>query len=211
MMNAKRTAIALAGALGVAALTTLPASAAPPAPDDVSVEVATVNGSGCPQGTSSVVISEDRTAFTVNYSEYLAYAGGDASPVNSRKNCQINLRVNAPANWTYGIIGADHRGFAGLEEGASGLVRTNYYFQGHPTNQVSSHQLKGRYVDDWTFRDRFSPSEVVYKPCGESRNLNLNTELRVNAGSSDSNKMSFLSMDSTHSSARYLFAWKRCS
>ncbi|WP_246250790.1 MULTISPECIES: DUF4360 domain-containing protein [Actinomadura] len=208
MMNAKSTTVVLAGALGLAALTTAPASAAPAAPEGVSIEVASVNGSGCPQGTSSVVISENRTAFTVNYSEYLAYAGGEAPPTAFRKNCQINLRVRHPANYTYGIIGADHRGFAGLQAGATGLVRTSYYFQGSPTNQVGDHQLKGPYADDWQFSDRFS--DVRYKPCDEERNLNLNTELRVNAGGSDSDKMSFLSMDSTHSSARYLFAWRRC-
>ncbi|MBT2207218.1 DUF4360 domain-containing protein [Actinomadura sp. NEAU-AAG7] len=209
-MNAKRTAIVLAGALGLAALTTAPASAAPPIPDGVSVEVAAVNGSGCPQGTSSVVISEDRTAFTVSYSDYLAYDGGNAPPADSRKNCQISLRVNAPDNYTYAISGVEHRGFAGLERGTSGLLRTNYYFQGHPGNQLVDHALKGPYVDGWQFDDQIPVQQLVYKPCGESRNLNLNTELRVDAGSSDGDKMSFLSMDSTHGSARYDFAWKRC-
>src|SRR5437868_14630846 len=93
MMNAKRTAIVLAGALGLPVLTALPAAAAPAAPDNVSIDVVSVNGSGCPAGTSSVVISDDKTAFTVFYSDFLASAGGNAPPTAFRKNCQISLRV----------------------------------------------------------------------------------------------------------------------
>ncbi len=210
MMNAKRAALALASTLGLVTLTAAPASASPAIPDGVSIEVVLVHGSGCLKETSSVVISEDRTAFTVNYSKYLVYTGGEAPPIASRNNCLIMLGVHAPADYTYGIRGADHSGFAGLQDGASGQVRTSYFFQGMQTDHVSSHQLKGPYLGHWVLTDRFPHPMVNYKPCGEERYLALNTELRVNPGSSDSDRMSFLSMGSTHSSARYDFAWKRC-
>ncbi|WP_243726015.1 DUF4360 domain-containing protein [Actinomadura rubrisoli] len=184
------------------------ADEAPP-PDNVSIEVVTVNGSGCPPGSANVVISDDKTAFTVKYNDYLAYAGGDTNPTGSRKNCQINVRVNAPGEYTYAITGSDHRGFAGLQDGASGLQQTNYYFQGSTQDRTVQHELNGRYVDDWQFRDRIPANQLVYKPCGQARNLNINTELRVNAGDSD-NKVSFMSMDATRSSTTYHFAWKRC-
>jgi hypothetical protein len=53
-------------------------------------------------------------------------------------------------------------------------------------------------------------SEIVYAPCGEVRHLNINTELRVNSGSSQA--ASFMTMDSTDSSVstKYQFSWKRC-
>ncbi|WP_344904901.1 DUF4360 domain-containing protein [Actinomadura meridiana] len=214
MMNAKRTATVLAGALCLPVLTTLSAAAAPApaAPDGVSIDVVTVNGSGCRAGTWSVDLSRDRTAFTVNYSDFVASDGGDAPPTDSRKNCQINLRVNAPADYTYGIFGLDHEGYARLREGASGVQLTNVYFQGDPvTRQIGNHQLQGRYRGGWEFEDRISREAVVYKQCGEDRNLNINTELRVDAGSSDDTRTSYMSMDSTHGNAKYLFAWKRCS
>lgn len=45
-----------------------------PPPDKIVIKVATVNGSGCPQGTAAIAVSEDNTAFTVTYSDYLAQA-----------------------------------------------------------------------------------------------------------------------------------------
>ncbi|GAA1809083.1 hypothetical protein GCM10009835_30240 [Planosporangium flavigriseum] len=55
---------------------------------------------------------------------------------------------------------------------------------------------------------------LVFAPCGEQRFLNINAELRVAAGGSDSTKTtSFLSMDSTDGSIStiYHFAWKKCA
>ncbi|WP_329097902.1 DUF4360 domain-containing protein [Actinomadura citrea] len=65
---------------------------------------------------------------------------------------------------------------------------------------------------NWQFSDRTDVSELVFKPCGEDRNFNINTELRVYKGTSDAAKTSFMAFDSTDGSVRttYHFAWKKC-
>jgi hypothetical protein len=52
---------------------------------------------------------------------------------------------------------------------------------------------------------------MVWHPCGERRNLNINTELRVSKGTSTD--ASFLTMDSIDGSIEttYHFAWRACS
>ena len=55
-------------------------------------------------------------------------------PTDFRKNCQLNLRVNVPQGFTYGIAQADYRGFAHLERGAYAIQKANYYFQGMSQN-----------------------------------------------------------------------------
>ncbi|MYY10946.1 DUF4360 domain-containing protein [Streptomyces sp. SID4919] len=81
------------------------------------IEVATVNGSGCPTGTAAIAVSPDSTAFTVTYSDYLAKAGGPSLPTDFRKNCQLNLIVHVPNGFTYAVMGVDYRGSASLERG----------------------------------------------------------------------------------------------
>ncbi|MFD0686115.1 DUF4360 domain-containing protein [Actinomadura fibrosa] len=209
-------AAALATAAATAAAQAPAASGAsaddPPPPDRIVIDVLTVNGSGCPAGTAAVAAASDNTAFTVTYSDYLAQAGGDSDPTAFRKNCQINLRVHVPQGFTYAIAGADYRGFAHLAAGASGLERANYYHQGMSQTTPVSHTLKGAYSDDWQFSDRTPVAELVFKPCGEDRNFNINTELRVNKGSSGAGETSFMAFDSADGSVRttYHFAWKRC-
>ncbi|MFD4835846.1 DUF4360 domain-containing protein [Streptomyces uncialis] len=181
-------------------------------PDKIVIEVATVNGSGCPTGTAAIAVSPDNTAFTVTYSDYLAKAGGPSLPTDFRKNCQLNLIVHVPNGFTYAVMGVDYRGFASLERGASGVEKASYYFQGSPATASRSHTFNGPLVDDWQATDTTEWANLVWAPCGVKRNLNINTELRVNAGTSDRTRTSFMTMDSTDGSLDtvYHLAWQRC-
>ncbi|MEI5098159.1 DUF4360 domain-containing protein [Streptomyces sp. PmtG] len=185
----------------------------PAPPDKIRVEVATVNGSGCREGTVAVAPAPDNTAFTVTYSDYLASAGHQTDPTDFRKNCQLNLIVHAPVDYTYAIASADYRGFASLQSGAHGVEKASYYFQGSPDTTSATHRWRGPYADNWQATDTTPWEDLDWAPCGSKRNLNVNTELRVLAGTSDPGRTSFMTMDSTDSrvSSIYHFAWKHCA
>ncbi|MEU4729871.1 DUF4360 domain-containing protein [Streptomyces sp. NPDC023588] len=212
-----RTLLAIGAAAALVA-TAAPAGAAGPGPlitappDKIVIELATVNGSGCPDGTAEVAVAPDNTAFTVTYSEYLAQVGPGAPPTAFRKNCQLNLRVHVPSGFTYAIVQADYRGFASLQPGASGQERANYYFQGMPQTSRRTHQFNGPLNDNWQATDKTEYADLVWAPCGEKRNFNINTELRVNAGTSNPASTSFMAMDSTDASVSTLYhlAWQVC-
>lgn len=185
----------------------------PTPPDKIVIDVATVNGTGCPAGTAAVAVSPDNEAFTVTYSQYTAKVGIGAGPTEFRMNCQLNLKVHVPQGFTYGIAQADYRGFASLAKGATALERARYYFQGNSPTDYVDHNLKGPFGDDWQYTDSTEVGAIVYQPCGEFRNFNINTQLRVDAGTSDPKKTtSFITMDSTDGSIKttYHFAWKKC-
>lgn len=179
-------------------------------PGKITVDVVTVNGSGCPAGTAAVAVSDDNTSFTVTYSDYTALAGSGSTPTQFRKNCQLNLRVHYPQGFTFGIAKADYRGFAHLPRGARGMQRASYYFAGQSATVTSTHNIAVPTSDNWQFTDSTDVAEIVFAPCGAVRHLNVNTEVR--AFTNASNQPSFVSMDSTDGSVktRYQFAWKRC-
>jgi hypothetical protein len=200
-----------AAALAMAAIVPTGTDSAPPG--RVTIDVVTVNGSGCPAGTTAVATADDNTAFTVTYSTFLAQTGVGAKPTDFRKNCQLVLRVNYPQGFTFGIAQADYRGFGHLAAGARGVERANYYFSGHSHTAHRTHTFRGPMSDNWQATDRTEVGAIVYAPCGEQRLFNINTELRVLAGSSDTKKTtSFMSMDSTDASfsTKYQFSWKKC-
>ncbi|QIS22118.1 DUF4360 domain-containing protein [Nocardia terpenica] len=181
--------------------------------DRITVDVVTVNGSGCPQGTAAVAVAADNTAFTVTYSQFTALVGVGADPTDFRKNCQLVLQVHVPQGFTYGIASADYRGFAHLDAGATALERARYYFQGDSATEYVDHPLSGFYDDDWQMTDTTDVGAIVFQPCGQTRDFNINTELRVKAGTSDPyTTTSFITMDSTDGSivTTYHFAWKQC-
>ncbi|MEI5098172.1 DUF4360 domain-containing protein [Streptomyces sp. PmtG] len=184
-----------------------------PPPDKIRIEVATVNGSGCREGTVAVAPAPDNTAFTVTYSDYLASAGHQADPIDFRKNCQLSLIVHAPVDYTYAIASVDYRGYASLQPGAQGVEKASYYFQGSPDTTTESHRWRGPYADNWQATDTKPTPDLDWAPCGSQRNLNINTELRVLLGTSDRDKTSFMAMDSTDAkaSSTYQLAWKQCT
>lgn len=185
-----------------------------PVPDEqIVIDVVTVNGSGCPAGTAAVAVSPDNTAFTVTYSQYMAQVGVGAKPTDFRKNCQLALNVHVPSGFTYAILQADYRGYAYLEKGASATQRANYYFQGTSPTTMASHPFSGPLDDNWQTQDVSDVASLVYAPCGEIRYFNINTELRVSAGTSNTaTTTSLIAMDSTDTSIKttYHFSWMKC-
>jgi hypothetical protein len=211
MLKALATAATLLASL---AATGAPASAAPAwgPDDDMVINVAAANGSGCPWGTADATVSPDNKAFTVTYSEFTAQTGAGAKPTDFRKNCQLALDVHVPQGYTFAIAGADYRGYAHLERGASGSQIANYYFQGEPRSTRIWHDFTGPADSDWQRSDSVGIASLSVLPCGEQRYLNVNTELRVKRGWSSRNATSFLTMDSTDGriDTVYHVAWKKC-
>ncbi|GAA2635624.1 DUF4360 domain-containing protein [Paractinoplanes durhamensis] len=212
MLKALALGATLAGAL---AATGTPATASPALSptDEMIIGVVAANGSGCPWGSAQVTPSPDNKAFTVTYSQFIAQVGVGTQPADFRKNCQLALDVHVPQGYTYAISGTDYRGFAHLERGAYGSETANYYFQGEPQSTRIRHDFNGPYDGDWQRTDTVGISSLAYLPCGEQRYLNVNTELRVNGGSSNLKKTtSMLTMDSTDGriDTVYHVAWKKC-
>jgi hypothetical protein len=211
MLKALATGFTLLASLAVSGA---PASAAPaPGPsDDMVIDVAAANGSGCPRGTADVTMAPDNKAFTVTYSQFTAQVGPGTKPTDFRKNCQLALNMHVPQGYTFAIAGADYRGFAHLERGASALESANYYFQGEPQSTRIQHNFNGPADSDWLRSDNVGISSLSFLRCGEKRYLNINTELRVNRGSSSPRATSFMTMDSTDGSIETLYhvAWKKC-
>ena len=179
---------------------------------EMVIDVVAANGSGCPWGTAAVTVSPDSKAFTVTYSQFIAQAGAGTKATDFRKNCQLALNVHVPQGYTYAIAGADYRGYAHLESGASGSESANYYFQGEPQSTRIRHNFSGPTSADWERTDTVGISSLAFLPCGERRYLNVNTELRVDRGWSSPKTTSFMTMDSTDGriDTVYHVAWKKC-
>jgi hypothetical protein len=215
--NARRPILAalitvlVLSASGPARAATADDGTAPPA-ERITLDVITVNGSGCPAGSAYASVLPDNTGFRVTYRDFIAEAGGDAAPTGFRKTCQINLLVHIPQGFTFAIARADYAGRARLEDGATALQRTNYYFQGSSDNSYVDHPFAGPLRSIWHTIDATPVTELVFAPCGELRSLNLNTELRVDEGTLNPGRASSMSMRSTDGNVETIvqFQWKRC-
>ncbi|SFQ99222.1 protein of unknown function [Lentzea waywayandensis] len=168
------------------------------------LEVVTVNGSGCPAGDADV--KTDGRTFTIGYHTFLARAGSGSSPLDMRKNCQVNLRVNVPEGFTYGLARTTYEGYAHLQDGASGLNRVSTYLQGTSPTATVNQAFSGPFSDSWQTHYRPGSNEIQWSPCGERRNININAEVRVTLGSADPDRLNFAIVESSRGAVRV----KRC-
>ena len=179
----------------------------PPA-EEVAIDILGAHGSGCRPGTTFVAVLPGSEAFSVIYSDFVAKIGVGAALTDFRKSCQLSVRVHVPEGYTFAISRADFSGYASLAAGATGKQRASYYFQGAPGTDIRTHSFTGPFDDEWQHTDETDLAALVFHPCGELRNLNINTELRVSAGTSDpTTTTSLLAMTS---SSTYRFYWKPC-
>jgi hypothetical protein len=164
------------------------------------LEVVTVNGSGCPAGDADV--STDGRTFTIGYHTFLARAGNGSSPLDLRKNCQVNLRVTVPEGFTYGLARTSYEGYAHLQDGATGLSRISTYLQGTSPTATVSRTFTGPFSGDWQLDHRPGTADIQWVPCGERRNININAEARVALGSADPDRLSFVNVESSRGAVR---------
>jgi hypothetical protein len=191
-----------------------PAYADTPAPDappsgTVTAATVTANGSGCPAGTAKVHVNRRNTGFRVVFDQYFAMAGRDAEPTARRRNCFLIVQMQVPSGWTYAIADAEYRGYAHLAAGTSAVQATTYYVQGSSDTKNLTHTINGPYDARFVTRDT---GALVWAPCDQQRNLNINTELRANLGTADPGSTNFISLTKWRNTsyARYRFAWRRC-
>jgi len=182
-----------------------------PQPDPHSIFITDIlyNGSGCPPDSAVIDLAPDGQAFTVIYSEFIAEIGPDIPLAQSRKNCQLNLTVHVPQGFTFAIAAVDYRGFANLAPGARGLQKATYYFQGQEPQASTWRGFTGPFNDDWHFRDEIEYAALVWSPCGVERSLNINTQVRLERGTSSRNSFSTMAMDSESIQKCYL-VWRAC-
>lgn len=180
-----------------------------PDPNQVHINSIAYAGSGCPAGTVSESVAPDAKAFTLLFDSYVAEAGPGVLLKEGRKNCQIAVDLRFPQGWSYTLFDVDYRGYVQLDSGASGLQKTNYYFQGQAAGPSLQSVFTGPANKDYRIRDSLGVDAVVYSPCGANRALNLNTQIRVTARGGQRALMTTDSIDGqlTH---RYGIRWRQC-
>jgi hypothetical protein len=167
-------------------------------------------GSGCPAGSVAENLSDDLTAFTLLFDDYVAEIGPGVPRRENRKNCQINIDLKFPQGWSFTLFEMDYRGYVGIDRGVTALQSSRYYFQGNSHSCKFDTAFYGSKDDDFEIHDTVAASALVWSPCGANRSLNINTQVRL--ASRSRNATGIITMDSVDGKVTQLYGikWKRC-
>ena len=174
-------------------------------------------GTGCPAGTVTTSISNDKQAFTVIFDEFFVELAGRRP--SQRRSCQLDLTMRVPAGWSFSIGQFDYRGYAFLEPGVTATQTAFYYFQGDGANsRVFRTDLRGsngkEFDDIYQLTDTIGLNAVVWSPCGANRNLQIKTDLRLQKRNRAA--YGYISTDSIDGEFRnvhqykFYWQWRRC-
>lgn len=181
------------------------------APSYVRVRSINFAGSGCPAGSVATNVSPDLQAFTLLFDNYIAEVGPGISAREKRKNCVVNVDLDFPQGWTYTVFTVDYRGFLDLERGLTATQQTSYYFQGSSSTARLASNFAGPAARDYQVRDTLGVTSLIWSPCGASRSLNMNTEVRVDNTRNRSGS-GIMTLDSIDGQLKHIYGvqWKRC-
>jgi hypothetical protein len=181
------------------------------APSYVRVRSLNYAGSGCPAGSVATNVSPDLQAFTLLFDDYIAEVGPGISAREKRKNCVVNVDLDFPQGWSYTVFTVDYRGFLDLERGMIGTQQTSYYFQGSSSTARLRTNSVGPISNDYHIRDTLGVSALVWSPCGASRSLNMNTEVRID-NSRNRRGAGLMTIDSIDGQLKHIYGvqWRRC-
>jgi len=140
-------------------------------PFDIDVEKMQIFGSGCPEGSVSVISSTDGNTVTVLFSGY--YAQTDGSDTFDRKSCNLAVPFNIDPNKQVGLYQIDYRGYTWVpeESGSETTFQVEYFFAG-----IKGAIVKRAYEteENIVITDTVP---MIWSPCGGSEIFRINSSM----------------------------------
>ena len=85
------------------------------------------------------LISADQSTMTLVFDSYVASMGPGVAVADNRKNCQLTIDILYPGGFQYSILSADYRGYAAIDKGITGTLKSTYYFAGQQAQVSPAH------------------------------------------------------------------------
>ncbi|CAA7268566.1 unnamed protein product [Cyclocybe aegerita] len=174
----KLTVLLVASLIVAPVLLTAQIVAPPPGFNITSLEFP---GAGCPLGSAYYLLSADKSALTVAYSQYWVESGSGIPISVNRKNCQLAFGIAVPSGFTFGISTVDNRSYYFLDSGVTAAQISIYYFPGSFVPATARYNITGPMAEkDYSRRDAFDFGSSVYSFCGVPSTLYVMSDIRVN-------------------------------
>lgn len=170
-------------------------------------------GSGCPSGTLSAILTPDGQGLSLLFDQFIAEAGGVNSSGERQKwdlkNCVITMNFIVPTGQQMTIKKIDYRGFSGLPQGSKGKVQIRYSFS-RRQGLVYTDVFQGEKFQDFFFSHSIESRSRVWSACQENPLLQIHAELESRSnGRRESAQMTLDSADAT-AGLRYELALRPC-
>ncbi|KAJ3252109.1 hypothetical protein HK103_001841 [Boothiomyces macroporosus] len=180
-------------------------------PSFANIKQIIYGGTGCPIGSASALITPDRSAFHVEFTELTALSGNNTVITDSRKNCQISVEFEYEKGWQFSLAAVGFTGSLHVQPNVTAVEKTSYYFQGESDTANFQTVFNGPTSGDFNIVDVVPLDQPVWSGCTNDVALEINTQVRF-SNWSPSGPVSFITTSSETGFAlqSYQFNWKKC-
>lgn len=178
-----------------------------PGRQEVEIRDVTVNGSGCPIGTATAIVTNSTPNgpvdyFQVTFDEFIVEKPGKA-----RKFCNVLLNIKYPSGWSFTVLDVETDGYAEIQDGVTGQIKISYRYRNTNRGRSKTRKQRGYWEGEYKFNDKFA--HPVYSECGKVYPLNLKTEIKL-TGSGHGDSIMTVDQQSGLLTQLYGIRWKRC-
>jgi hypothetical protein len=166
-------------------------------------------GNGCPAGTVSSAITDDGSAISILFDEYIAEAGRTTGRRLDRKACNVSIPVNVPQGISVAVIKVDYRGFNSLPAGSTSQFNVEYFFAGSQGPRYTEN-FRGPLEDDYLITNNLVASALVWSPCGQQVILRANSSMRATANNRMDQTLATVDSADVQAGLVYHLQWRRC-
>jgi hypothetical protein len=170
-------------------------------------------GSGCPGGSVSLIVSPDESAVSVLFSSFVVEAGGETNKRLDDKTCNIAVPIEVPAGYSLSVATVDYRGYVfSPRQSIFNNMSVNYNWFGHPGRHYEN-KFPGPINENFTISQQIVSHMRQWSKCGQKGNLAITANLKTRTNpQNDSTILALDSLDGTGSASglRFHVQWQPC-
>lgn len=183
-----------------------------------------VQGNGCPAGTTSIALSDDKRTITLLFDRFVNQVGGRSGRKNEIKRCRVRAPLHVPPGYQVAIVALDYRGYNFLPQGGRTVLKTAHFFSRDSDRSKGEKKVVRKFdfagpIDEEFLLTSEAESEPIWSVCGRNTHIGFTTVLRTQTNRQEEEALSTVdSVDaaigtSTVESAnrlQYHLFWRSC-
>lgn len=169
-------------------------------------------GNGCPKGSASVSVTDDRATMSILFDKFSAEAGSTTGRRVDRASCNLRIPVRVMPGYSVSVIHADYRGFAAVPSGgASATFNSEFFFAGSSRGHKMNKKMMGPQADAYQISS--DAIAEVWSTCGGDVILAVNASATAISNSAMQQTMIIvdsLDLQNQNLGMTYSLGFRRC-
>ncbi len=176
--------------------------------EEVELGEPAYGGTGCPSGSASAALSQDKKSLSIIFDQFVVEAGGHLRNME-RKNCNVAIPVHVPSGYSVSVISVDYRGYVSLPAQGQARLTAEYFLAGQVGPRFDKLFL-GKTDTDYTFTNKLGLEAVVWSPCGADTILRVNASMLAKSNRFNEEALATVDSADFKTGMLYQFQWRTC-